>query len=50
MQKPISPSLIYRKISTTSQVPVAFGSPTAANISQIESTVEKIFSLILLDN
>lgn len=50
MQKPISPSLIYRKISTTTQVPTAFGTPTAANVAEIESTVEKIFSLILLDN
>jgi|MEHZ01.5.fsa_nt_MEHZ011531820.1_19 hypothetical protein len=50
MEKPIAPSLIYRKQSTTTQVPVAFADASSEDKSVISTSVQKIFNLILLDN
>ena len=50
MQKPISSSLIYRKQSTTAQVPTAYSVPTDQAKATISSTVQTIFDLIVLDN
>lgn len=50
MDKPISSSLIYRKQSTATQVPVAYYEPSSADKLTISSTVQKVFDLILLDS
>mgnify|MGYP006883131514 FL=1 len=50
MNKPIPGSFIYRKQATNIQIPVAFADATTSDKSNISSTVQKIFDLIVLDN
>lgn len=50
MDKPLDSGIIYKKISTTTQIPVSFANASDSDKAAASQTVQKILDLIVLDN